>query len=405
MSIPGILDALLILTILAYFSYGWIVGFIHSAFSMAGIVGGGIAAFFAIPMIGSWIPWPQWRLPLILVAVLVLVVAGQTLGSLIGRAIRHRVEKSALGVLDRIAGAILNAVVAALVASMVAFSIGSLGVPLLSQAIAGSTVLRTIEQFTPAPVRSGMAQLRSVFIQQGIPRIISAAGTDTSVPAQPAQPAQSAQPPSVNTATPPLTVAALSVVKVTGTAYQCGQNQSGSGFIAARNRVVTNAHVVAGVSEPVVEVPNVGAFTGRVVYFDPTNDLAIIAVTGMPTSSISLGETLPDGTDAVFDGYPLGGPFESNPARVDRVINVRVNDIYGRNPHTMQVYQLAAQVQEGNSGGPLLSTKGEVVGVVFAKAANEQSVGYAQTMDEVGPVARQASALNSPVSPGSCIQH
>ena len=175
--------------------------------------------------------------------------------------------------------------------------------------------------------------------------------------------------------------------------------------MVAKNRVITNAHVVAGVDEPVVEVPNVGAFSGRVVYFDATNDLAVIAVTGMTAAPIPLGATLTERSDAVFDGYPLGGPFQSGSARVDRVAEVRVNDIYGNNPHVMQVYQLAAHVQEGNSGGPLLSTNGTVTGVVFAKAANVENVGYAQTMEELGPVAKQAQGFSKPVTSGSCISH
>lgn len=165
MSMPGLLDAILILVILSYFSYGWVAGFLRSVFGLAGIAAGGVAAFFAIPMVGSWIPWPAWRLPLILIAVLALVVTGQVLGSFIGRAMGRRAEESRLGVVDRIAGAAVNAVVAALIASMVTFSISALGVPVLSQAIAGSGVLRSIEQVTPAPIRSGMAQLRSVVIQ------------------------------------------------------------------------------------------------------------------------------------------------------------------------------------------------------------------------------------------------
>lgn len=401
MSIPGILDAFLILLILAYFSYGWVAGFVRSAFGMAGIIAGGVAAFFAIPIVGSWIPWQAWRLTLILAAVFALIIAGQLLGSLIGRAIGRRVEDSRLGVVDRIAGAITNAVVAALIASMVSFSISSLGVPLLSQAIAGSSVLRTIEQITPAPIRNGMAQFRSVVTQEAIPRIISAAG-EVDDPGAPTKPPTI---PDVDTTSPSLEKAARSVVKVTGTAFQCGQNQSGSGFIVAPDRIVTNAHVVAGVNEPVVEVPGGGAFSGRVVYFDPTNDLAVISVSGMTAGPIPLGPTLPQGSDAVFAGYPLGGPFQSGSARVERVTDVTINDIYGNNPHTMEVYQLAAHVQQGNSGGPLLATNGTVVGVIFAKSTDIQNVGYAHTMKELSPVAEGASSFADPVSSGSCIQH
>jgi Trypsin. len=86
------------------------------------------------------------------------------------------------------------------------------------------------------------------------------------------------------------------------------------------------------------------------------------------------------------------------------VTTVRVNDIYGENPHATEVYQLAANVQEGNSGGPLLTTSGKVAGVVFAKAANTQNVGYALTMDELLPVAGQAAGLSAPVSSGACIR-
>lgn len=348
MSVPGILDALLILLILGYFSYGWVVGFVRSMFGLAGIIVGGIAAFFAVPLIGSWIPFPVWRLLLVIVAVIALIATGQALGAWIGRALGRRVEKSKLSMLDRIGGAVMNAVVAALIASIVAFSVGSFGVPVLTQAITGSTVLRTIDKFTPGPVKSGLAQLRSIVVEQGIPRIISAAGDPAEAPTPPPPP----EAPDVEAGTSSLDAAARSVVKVTGSAYQCGQNQSGSGFVIAPDRVVTNAHVVAGVSEPVIEVPGVGAAPGRIVYFDPANDLAVIAVDNLGASPIPLSPNLPEGSTAVFDGYPLGGPFQSGSARVDRVMTVRVNDIYGGNPSSLEVYQLAADVQEGNSGGP-----------------------------------------------------
>lgn len=400
MSIPGTLDAILILVMLAFFSYGWVIGFARSAFAMAGIAAGAIGAFFAIPIIGSWIPWQEWRLPLILIAVVALVSTGLTIGSLLGRAIARRVEETSLGWLDRIAGALVNVVAAALVAFMVTFSISPLGVPVLSQAIAGSGVLRTIEQLTPAPLHNGMAQLRSLVVNDGIPRIITAAGGVD----DPGAPTVAPTIPDIETATPPLDVAARSVVKITGSAFQCGQNQSGSGFVVAKNRIVTNAHVVAGVGEPVVEVPGGGAYSGRVVYFDPENDLAVISVSGMPTKPLPLGGTLGEGSNAVFDGYPLGGPFHSGSARVEAVREVSLYDIYGGNAHIMEVYQLAAHVQSGNSGGPLLSTDGKVVGVIFAKATGVENVGYAHTMKELTPVANGAASLTTPVSSGACIQ-
>lgn len=395
MSIPGTFDALVILLLIGYLGYGFSVGFVRSVFGLAGIVLGGVAAFFAVPLLGAWLPFPAWRLVLIIAAVIALLALGQALGAWVGRVIRRRIEKTRLSLPDRIGGAAVNVVVAALVTSMVSFSVASLGVPVLSQAIAGSGVLRTIDGLTPAPVDSALAQLRSIVIQEGIPRIISAAGGEPTTPPEI---------PDVDTGTPSLETAARSVVKVTGNAWQCGQNQSGSGFVVAADRIVTNAHVVAGVSDPVVEIPGAGALPGKVVYFDPSVDLAVIAVADLPAAPIPLSPTLSPGAEAVFDGYPLGGPFQSAPATVEQVETVRVNDIYGANPHSAEVYRLAANVQEGDSGGPLLSTNGRVAGVIFAKAAEVANVGYALTMRELLPVASQAESFSTPVSSGSCVR-
>ena len=131
-------------------------------------------------------------------------------------------------------------------------------------------------------------------------------------------------------------------------AYQCGQNQSGSGFVSSSGRVVTNAHVVAGVTQPVVLTPSGSTYTGRVVYFNAVQDLAVIAVNGLPTAPLPLGADLVTGATAVFDGYPLGGPFLSSPAAVQNVATINSPDIYGANPSPREVYYLAADVQEGS---------------------------------------------------------
>jgi S1-C subfamily serine protease len=223
-----------------------------------------------------------------------------------------------------------------------------------------------------------------------MPRIIEAFGGTPQIP-------------DVTTGTPALVNAAQSVVKITGNAYACGRNQSGSGFVVGTNRVMTNAHVVAGVGEPIVQVPGGAALPGRVVYFDPVDDLAVVAVDGLTAAPLPLVPNLPAGSPAVVHGYPLGGPFNSQPASVISVHAVNVPDIYGANPTPRQVYSLATKVQQGNSGGPLLSEAGDVAGVIFAKGSDTQDVGYALAMEEVTPVAEQASSLSQPVSSGGCL--
>ncbi|HWM33261.1 MAG TPA: MarP family serine protease, partial [Pseudolysinimonas sp.] len=313
-------------------------------------------------------------------------------GNAIGRAIRGRVARSALSGIDRFFGALANLVASALVTALIAGSVGALGIPFLSTAISGSWVLKGIETLTPAPVDAALAQVRSFVLDEGLPTIGDALGGITDSPG----------PPEVDTGTDELGQAAQSVVRISGNAYACGQNQSGTGFVVAPDRIVTNAHVVAGVPEPVVEAPNGQALDGRVVYFDPDDDLAVIAVAGLEAAPLDLAGTLRVGDEAVIDGYPFGGPFTTSPAEVLAVSDEQIQDIYGTGTNPREVYSLAARVNPGNSGGPLLTTGGDVAGVVFARSSTDDQLGYAMTNAELAPVVDRAAGLNTALEPGTC---
>jgi S1-C subfamily serine protease len=86
-----------------------------------------------------------------------------------------------------------------------------------------------------------------------------------------------------------------------------------------------------------------------------------------------------------------------------QVGTAQVDDIYGTSTHPREVYTLAADVRQGNSGGPVLTLDGTVAGVVFARSADTASVGFAMTMAELDPVAAEASTLTATVSSGDCI--
>ena len=392
MQLTWILDVVLILVLISSLVYGYRRGLVFTVTSTVGLVLGGVFAVLAIPIIAAWVPSPEWRGPATLAAAVALVIGGFSAGAAIGRAFANRVERGPLRLIDRLLGALVNAAVAALVASMVAISLSSMGAPFLAQPVASSAVLSTIDRLSPDPVKAVMARLRSIVLQDGIPRIVSAfTGTIPEVP-------------DVDTSTAPLAAAASSVVRITGNAYACGQNQSGTGFVIAEDRILTNAHVVAGVTEPVVETPRDGTRIGRIVYFDAVDDLAVIAVDNLPTAPLAFTTDLPQGTDAVVDGYPFGGPFSSHPARVVATGTVNVPDIYGNNPLGREVYTLAADVQQGESGGPLLARDGTVAGVIFAKGAASPDVGYAMTRNEAAPVVEQAGALTAAVESGRCIR-
>jgi S1-C subfamily serine protease len=385
-----VLDVLLIVLLLGYTVHGFRAGFVLSLAGIVGIVAGALLAFFAIPLVTGWVSTSAFRLPIILMVVVALIVVGQTVGASVGRLVRRGVDKTPLRVIDRVLGAAITLVAAALVTSMIAFGIGSLGVPVVSQAIGSSAVVSTIDTITPDPIKALEAQVRSLVAKDGVP-LIAAIGSGEPLPVPAAGPGTAAQQASAN-----------SVVKITGNAYQCGQNQSGSGFVSSTGRVITNAHVVAGVSQPVVVTPAGGTYTANVVYFNPNEDLAVLAVNGMPTAPLHLGPNLVQGDKAVFDGYPLGGPFLSSPAAVESVSTISTPDIYGSNPNPRQVYYLAANVQEGNSGGPVLDSNGEVAGVVFARSATTTSLGFAMTTQDLAPVGAEGPGLNATVSSGTC---
>ncbi|MHA7276918.1 MarP family serine protease [Arthrobacter sp. HLT1-21] len=386
-----ILDILLVLALVGYLVAGLRNGFLVTLGGIAGFVAGAVAAFFAIPLVSEWVPDDAWRLPAIILTALVLVVVGQALGSRLGGGIRRALDFRPIRMVDRLLGGAVNLVVAALVMSMLAFSIGTLGMPFLSQSIASSQVIRGIDNLTPSQVRTWMAQLRTIAVDDGIPTILESVAPAAPMPV-----------PDAAVDTPELAAASASVLRIAGTAFQCGQNQTGSGFIIAPGRVVTNAHVVAGVNEPVVEIPDGGALPGRIVHFDAVRDIAVLAVDGLDRAALPLGEDLARGDTAAFAGYPAGGPFQIQPASIQNRSDVLVSNIYGADPSPVNVYSLAANVQQGNSGGPLLDLQGRVAGVIFAKSTQDAPVGYALTLAELRPIAEQAGAFADTVSAGQC---
>ncbi len=386
-----ILDLVLVVTLVSYLIHGLRKGFLVTVGGIAGFAAGAVAAFLSVPIVSGLVPDSSWRLTAILAAGVALMAVGHGFGTMIGHRVISAIKVGPLRSADRVAGGGVNVVVTALVMSLLAFSVGALGVPVVSQQLAESKVIRFIDGVTPTPVKTSMAQLRSAVIGNGIPTLIDGLGQG-----------QPLAVPNASTDTPALNKAAESVLKIAGTAFQCGQNQTGSGFVVAPGRVVTNAHVVAGVTDPVVEAPGGQALQGRVVYFDTKHDLAVLAVPGLRTAPLPLSGDLPAGSPAAFAGYPHGGPFQSKPATVQDIATVLVPDIYGNNPSQEDIYRIAGDVQPGNSGGPLLSTEGQVAGVIFAKATSESSTGFAVTMADLGPVVDQAPGLNNAVSSGQC---
>jgi S1-C subfamily serine protease len=194
-----------------------------------------------------------------------------------------------------------------------------------------------------------------------------------------------------------------SIVKIVGDAPSCGKQIEGSGFVFSPNHVMTNAHVVGGVSSPTVQIGGVGQYyRARVVLYDPETDISVLYVPGLRATPLRFDTDGRAEDDAVVAGFPEDGPFSAVAARIRQEMDAQGQDIYDQNTVTRDIFSLYSTVLQGNSGGPLLSPTGEVYGVVFAKSLQDASTGYALTADQVQQDAQQGADLTRPVDTEGC---
>jgi S1-C subfamily serine protease len=182
---------------------------------------------------------------------------------------------------------------------------------------------------------------------------------------------------------------------------RCGSGVEGSGFLYAPNRLMTNAHVVAGVTEPMVLVGK-QSVRGTVVYYNPNVDIAVIKVPGLDGPTIRFDRGGKQGQQGAALGFPQDGPFDAQPVRVRSEQRLRSPDIYGNGTVTRNVFSLRGVIRPGNSGGPVVSTRGRVLGVVFAASVSDKQTGYALTADQVGRAAATGLRSTAKVSSGNC---
>lgn len=391
-----IVDVIAVVVLIGAFAGGLARGFFASLGTVVGTVLGAVAALWLLPLVTPWVatvvPEGVWRAAALAAAAVALVAVCAAIGGAIGHVIRRGVDRVRLRAVERFFGGVLSLVAASLVLVLVGTGLAGAGIPQVSAAVASSRVIGALDALTPAPVEDALARARGAFLTDGLPRLEAVIGAVVA-PTEPA----------IALDDPELQAAASSVARISGTAYACGVSLTGSGFVAAPGLVVTNAHVVAGVDAPVVELPGGRATEGRIVLFDPTVDLAVIAIGGVDATPLVIAPTAPAGTQAAVQGYPHGGPFTSTTAAILSVATVPVPDIYDAASAPREIYVLEADVQPGNSGGPLLDGDGEVLGVVFARGTGTDEVrGYAITTDELTPVLGSVTADSPSVSSGTC---
>jgi S1-C subfamily serine protease len=299
-----------------------------------------------------------------------------------------RVIDSSVGAAFTVIGAILLVWVSAVVLRVSPY-------PSVTNAVAQSRVITAIDTVVPDLARSAMAQARQVVNGGQFPNVFSALGPEPFF--------DSSAPDESVVRTAAIEEASQSVARVTGIAQSCRKGVEGSGFVIADGLVMTNAHVVAGVSAPRVLVTGDRRIehVGEVVYFDREKDIAIISVPRLAAAPLELGDGR-RGQDAVVAGFPENGPFSLVAARVKGEITAIGWDIYGKERVRREVFAIAAQVRPGNSGGPLFSIDGNVIGMVFARSTTDDGTGYALIYDELRSAIEALGKARAKVSTGGC---
>jgi S1-C subfamily serine protease len=326
--------------------------------------------------------------------VLAGALLGQILAGAVGRAIRRKVTWEPAKMVDSVAGAVVSAAAVLLVAWMVASPLATSPFPQVSSQVRQSALVQAVDRAVPDSVRAVYENLREAIDRRGLPDVLD--------PLTPTQVRDVAPPDTELEDSQVVASVEGSVVKVSGIAPSCSRQIDGSGFVYAPERVMTNAHVLAGVVDPVVEAEG-GRYDATPVFIDPEVDIAVLAVPGLPQVPLRFAGTPADtGDDSIIMGYPGGGDLYIGAARVrDR------GDISGpdfRNTQTVvrDVYALYGNVRAGNSGGPLFDTDGSVLGVVFASAIDDPTTGYALTGPQVADAARTGRSASAEVGTGPC---
>jgi len=362
---------------------GYLRGFIVGALSLSGFVVGAIIGTRiadALLPAGSSSPYAP------VFGLLGAVIAGATLAigmEGFGTRLRRGLRLPFLGVVDGIAGAALSAAVALGVAWVLGVIVLSLpGGDAFRGDVERSAILRHLDELMPP---SGVV-LNALARIDPLPDIVG-----SGVPVAP--------PPRLVEQTRALTRAAGSVVRVVGTA--CGLGIEGSGWVAGRDEVVTNAHVVAGETDTTVEVDGQdSSLQATVVLFDPRNDLAILRVHGLGLTPLTLAHDPAAGHAGVILGYPLDGPFDAQSARIGETTDVVTQDAYGRGPVTRLLTSVRGLIRPGNSGGPVLDDAGRVLTTVFAATTSPGPHGGYGVADAT--VRHDLAQAGGPVSTEGC---
>lgn len=373
------------------FFFGWRQGAFASVLSAVGVVSGIVLSVALLPLVANYTANPTLTL-LLGIGVMVLIAGiGNLLGGLAGSRLRQSIRTRTAMTVDSLLGAVFQVFALLLVVWFVATPLVGRVTGPVGEGLSNSRVLTAVDQLTPPVIDNLPARLAATLSESGLPPLVS-----------PFTGAREVEPPNIlidDTAM--VDRVRPSVVYVLADAPQCSRRLMGSGFVISPDTILTNAHVVAGTDTVHVETVN-GTVEATVVFYDPDTDLAVLHSAGLDLPALQWAEDAAStGDDAVVMGFPEGGPFEARPVRIRDKIIVNGPNIYATTRVDREAYSLRGTIRHGNSGGPLLTTDGDVLGVIFGTAVDESETGYALSADEVISTIGEFSA--AAVDTGACV--
>ncbi|MET9215465.1 MULTISPECIES: MarP family serine protease [unclassified Nocardia] len=389
------LDIAVVLIALVAASTGWRQGAVASALAFFGVALGAVAGILIAPHILKHLSEGRSRLLGGILLIVLLVIVGEVAGMVLGRAARTGIRHPAARSVDSVVGAVLQAATVLVAAWLLALPLATASQPGVAAAINGSRVLADVNSVAPQWLRKLPNEFSKLLDTSGLPDVIGPFGR---------APIAAVEPPDASVLASPVAASLQqSVLRIRGVAPSCQRALEGSGFVVAPERVMTNAHVVAGTTSVSVDTAR-GPMEASVVLFDASKDIAVLAVPGLTAPVVPQApEAASSGESAIVLGYPGGGPYTASAARVRETLDLTGPTIHEDGEITREVYTVRGQVRAGNSGGPLVDTEGQVLGVVFGAAVTDDDTGYVLTLREIAPELAAAQTSGSPVPTGGCV--
>ncbi|APT94094.1 membrane protein [Corynebacterium stationis] len=390
-----IVDGFIVVAVLAAMTTGWRQGGLASLLSAVGILAGLISGLGVAPMVLQITDQVGIRFLLALGMLILLIGLGQLLGSALGHAIRDRMKTKSGQRVDSSFGAILMSVFSLVLIWLIATPMATGLSNSVGKGVRESAILREVNKVMPDELTQLPRSISGMLNDSGLPPVVMPweDGSSVDVEAPNIEVADQAM---VQDIRP-------SVVHVIADADGCRRRMMGSGFVTADNYVVTNAHVVAGTQTAYVDTV-VGIKEARVVYYNPEVDIAVLRAENLGLEPLAWADgPAYTGDDAVVMGFPHSGPFTANAARIRERVNIAGPDIYSNSRVERESYILRGTVVQGNSGGPLISPDGRVLGLIFGASVDDTDTGYAITAEEVRSHIGDVTRFENSVDTQECV--